>query len=995
MNYQFSAIISSIWEDIRLSSFIVIFIAAIVALNLHLPKNKSVDFGPIKKIHELDRNTALLKLNQSCRALMNEILGLEVSNLDQTLAPFIQSYKEKKDTDLAKDFLGKFSMEDIFESISTLCSDKIDLNSEKIKKVPVKEGLQHFSNLLNDLPSSITLKTREQNQISPIYDKKQNVIGYANFENGEKRLKAKPGEISKKIKLAFISAEDRTFYQNSGVDLQGIMKAFINSGSGSQLYGGSTITQQLIKNTLLNYERTLDRKINEVLLAYAVTQRYSKDEIIEMYLNEIDFGRNAFGIKTAAKVYLGKELNELSMPDMAFLASLPQSPYNYDPAKNYDVILKRRNKVIDALRENGHITESFAERGKAEPIQYIENASTPLKARSAYFAETLEEEARHILGESYSNNNYYQILSTLDSEMQIALSKALQNALVSYEKDVIKSYQNLQASEFVIRNISEAINKLDTEIKEEEEKREAARKIEEENKRSAARFRKRKYQSTETTQTEEKKRQAWQEILKKYSNPVPDTNWELAVYLGKKSFGLKSGETVSLSKESNAFNQVSKLKFGDCLLLEKTAEQDTFKYFIRKIPEVQGAAVVLDNYSGAVLALSGGFSFKQSSWNRALKAKRQPGSVLKPFSYLAALQAGYQPNYPLQDTNHYFAPIHKGGHSWSPRDLSRQSNDWFSLRNGLVKSNNRLTAHLLKLIAPSPKESLDQVRRITKDFGLYSKPSDRSLSFILGSQETNVLRVATAYARIANNGVKVYPHLIKRLYGSDGFRYESDPDQNSLVTSVDSLSLMQLRNILGGVTSEGTARILKDHSHYLIGKTGTSDRNQDAWFAGITPQYSIAVWVGYDNADSKSKRYLRATGGRVAAPVVKEFVESEAFRSKHNNNLRFPNSRVPHKYAYYNHHRMEFTDRDDENASLEIFRENSLWEASYARSKPAVETRVDQDKPISSSYETNRSNENHEENIPLKKPKSLEIGSPEFIEYVEQLRKQKERASEQ
>lgn len=933
-------------------SFFSSFIAALLAFNFHLPTNKQVVFKDQTELKSLSKTETLLRLNKICQGVMSEVLGDELGDLNFLIEPMLEHLKNEKDTNLGKDFLGKYSMEEILTSFNLLCPQNFDPNSPKLAEISIDEGVDYFYHLLRNLPHSKQLKNLDLSQSTPMLDKSGDLVSYISFSTNKHRLIARPGEISEEIKLAFITAEDKDFYNNTGISLNGIFNAFVNSSSGDQLYGGSTITQQLIKNTLLNYDRSIERKINEVLLAYSITNRYSKKRIIEYYLNYIYFGRGAYGIKAAAKAYLGKSLNQLNVNDVAFLASLPKNPVGYDPAKNYDVVFKRKNKIIKAMVENGILIERAWDAYKNMPIKYIDQKSSRTENSSSYYADAVKSEIGDILTEERNSRSNIEVFTSINSDLQNSLSKAVLNGVVDYEKYRERVYEKVNSKTFRLNNISGLIAKVqekeDAKLEASKQAEQAASSSEEiedlfddsfdeafdetfggdpdgESDDSL-------YDEEESMEENKKEEVAvlpsWQIALRKKVNPVADTGWQLAVYLGNKEFGLKNGERVKASKERRGFNKVSSFKYGDLVLVERKRNNKKTDYFLRMLPEVQAAGVIMNVETGAILAATGGVSYNQSQFNRFISAKRQPGSVMKPFTYLLALDKGYQPNFMIQDANHIFAPIARGGQSWRPRGIGRPTNEWFSLRYGLEKSNNRMTAHLLDVLGDSPLDSLNLIRDTSRDFGLYEEPNSDSLSFILGAQEAKIVNIARAYSSIANGGRKVNPHMVTKVYKNGDQVYRNGP-KNLGYVNVDSTSLFQLRQMLHGVTSHGTAKVLKDHSSYMAGKTGTSDNNQDAWFAGITPQIAIVVWVGYDNPDRKSKRYLKATGGGVAAPIVKYVLESEEYKNFENPQVRFPAPQENLLRAHFNHKEGYISTESDPDAVFEYFRPGTPWYDNY------------------------------------------------------------------
>lgn len=938
-------------------SFTSSFIAALLALNLHLPKDKLVHTGSIANIASKDKVVLLNHLNQICKGLVTEVLGSGAENIDSIITPLLQQLKTEKESKVGKAFLGIYEMKDILESFQLVCASDFQAQSSGVSDKDLFEGIEHFKKLVSDLPNSKALTGLNLKQSIEVQSFDNKPIGYfkaTEIKNEKKRrvhrLKVSSDEIPRHLKYAFLAAEDKDFYTNSGVSLKGIFNAFVNSNSGNQLYGGSTITQQLLKNTLLNYDKSIDRKINEVLLAYSVTKRYNKEEILSYYLNHINFGRGANGIKAASRVYLGKELNELNLNDMAFLASLPKNPNNYDPEKNYDIVFKRKNRILQAMLANQFAPKAEVEAQIDKAIEYLPRRKVSLQKNNQYFSDAVGSLTKAQLGSRFDENSSYQVQSSINPQLQKSLSRSLLQGIVNYEIQREKKYKKSSSRSFVVRNISAPIKKLQSKLRNDkneiEKIREAEKKADEIEDAFDDAFDdsfedsdSENNPSNQTVETEsndslaaidEQIKMAWLSQIKKTYNPIPDTGWRLAVKLSANTYGLKTGERVELTKEKGSFVSFNQFKYGDVLLVEeKKISEEESKYYLRRAPEAQATGVIMDVNTGAILALSGGVSYSQSTWNRATLSKRQPGSVIKPFSYLVALNQGFQPNFLLKDAPSRFPKLRNGGTPWSPRGSKNISYSWRSLRTGLETSNNRMTAKLLNIIGSSPLDSLNQVREITRDFGVYENPSDVSLSFILGDQEASIINVAKAYSSIANGGKKVRPHMINKIYQNKSLIHENSDSSEVEYVNVDSVALFQLRQILHGVTKRGTAKVLKDHSSYIAGKTGTTNFSQDAWFAGITPQLAMVIWVGYDNKSNQEKRYLRGDGGSIAAPIVKSILESDEYKNFENPQIEFPLPNESMERSYFNHKESYIATQDDDEAINEYYKAGSEWYLNY------------------------------------------------------------------
>lgn len=670
----------------------------------------------------------------------------------------------------------------------------------------------------------------------------------------EKRAFVPYEAFPKQLIQAFISAEDKNFFSHGGIDFMGIARAIVQNiryiGSGRRMVGASTITQQVAKNFLLTNEVSFERKIKEAILAIRIERAFSKEYIAELYLNQIYLGHYSYGVAAAALNYFNKSLDELTIAECAFLAALPKGPNNYDPNKRYDDAIARRNWVLSRMVDEGYITEEQRKTASEEPITLATRSDKEVATDAEYFAE----EVRRFLVSKYGENALYEgglvVRTTVDSEMQKHATKALRNGLITYDRR---------------HGFREPIAKLD--LSEEE----------------------------------------WLDVL--LSVPEPNyapPEWKQAVVLAvdaeKAEIGLKSGETgtiplaevtwaqknmpdQTLGPQITSVDQV--LSVGDVVWTEhvtKNAKRQPYPentYALRQIPNVEGAMIVLDPHTGRVLSMVGGYSFKRSQFNRAVQAKRQPGSSFKPFVYLAALDEGFTPSSLILDAP-FVMDQGNGQGKWKPKNYSKRFYGPTTLRIGIEKSRNLMTVRLAKAIG------IDKVVEYAKKFGI-SEDIPNQMSIALGSGETTVLKLATAYGMLVNGGKKISPVLIDRIqdrngttvYNSDsrpckkcrtdGWKGESAPQIPDIREQLeDPRSAYQIINIMTGVLQRGgSAQTLRSLGRTFAGKTGTSNNSFDGWFVGVTPDLVVAIFIGFDEPKTLGKK---DTGGVIAAPVFKNFV---------------------------------------------------------------------------------------------------------------------------
>jgi len=662
----------------------------------------------------------------------------------------------------------------------------------------------------------------------------------------ERRLYIPIQAVPKLVTHAFVAAEDKNFYEHGGIDFSGIARAatlYIQQyGSGRRPQGASTITQQVAKNFLLTNELSFARKIKEALLAMKIERAFSKERILELYLNEIYLGMGAYGVAAASLLYFDKSVHELSVAEAAYLAALPKAPNNYHPFRQRERALERRNYVLDRMAEDHYITAQEAEKAKKEPLKI-----TPRPTGAHIFAaEYFAEEVRRYIYDNFTEKKLYEgglsVRTTLDPKMQVLARKVLVDGFVNFDEQ--HGYRG-------------AAQKIDP-------TGDWGAKLAE---------------------------------VKALSDVAP---WRLAVVLeaddasarvglqpGREPGGALSKEretgTIALEgmkwakargKTPTKVSQV--LSPGDVVYVEPLGSG---QFRLRQVPEVSGAIVAMDPQTGRVLAMAGGFSYDQSQFNRATQALRQPGSSFKPLVYAAALDNGYTPSTVVLD-----APIEidTGTGIWAPENYTRKYYGPSTLRFGIEQSRNVMTVRLAQDIG------MPLIGEYAKRFGVYDNLPPY-LSFALGAGETTLLRMVGAYAMFDNGGRKIQPTLIDRIqdrYGHTIYKHDSrecrgcdadkwaDQNEPTLIDKrervLDPMTAYQITSIMEGVVQRGTATVVKEVGKPIAGKTGTTNDEKDAWFIGFSPDLVVGVYLGYDKPRHLGRG---ATGGVLAAPIVRDFMK--------------------------------------------------------------------------------------------------------------------------
>lgn len=677
----------------------------------------------------------------------------------------------------------------------------------------------------------------------------------------EKRSFVPISAIPRPVIDAFLAAEDKNFYTHPGVDFIGVLRAILtnvknrSAGSDRRPVGASTITQQVAKNFFLTNEATLDRKVKEAILAFRIERAFTKDRILELYLNEIYLGRGAYGVAAAAMTYFDKGLDELSVAEMAFLAALPKAPSNYNPARFPDAARDRRDWVIGRLYEDGLITREQFQAALAEPLETRSRGGAILVEGGDYFAEDIRREISSSYGEQALYKGGLSVRSTMDPRLQAIATRTLKEGLSVYDRrhgwrgplahiDTTPGWWNrldalalgpvlapwMPAVVLSVNADTAEIGFIDG---------------------------------------------------SKGHIPMADMRWARPV-LPQGGLGPSPARADKVLAPGDVVAVVPVKKSAD----GKAADASGV-FSLRQIPKVEGALVAIDPHTGRVLAMQGGFSYQRSQFNRVTQAKRQPGSSFKPFVYMAALENGYTPSSLILD-----GPIEldqgPGLPKWTPKNYGGDYLGPTTLRVGIEKSRNLMTVRLAATLG------LAKVANMAERFGVLESRAP-GLSMALGAGETTPLRMAAAYAEIVNGGKKITPTLIDRVQDRTGktvYRHDSRPCDGCQATFytnqdmpeipdsreqvIDAVSAYQMTHILEGVVERGTGRLVSQVGRPLAGKTGTSNDAKDAWFVGFSPDLAVAVFVGFDGPTSLG---ARETGSSVAAPIFRDFM-AEALKDK-------------------------------------------------------------------------------------------------------------------
>ena len=687
-------------------------------------------------------------------------------------------------------------------------------------------SLSTFWYFSSDLPDYKILSNYKPPISSRVHSGEGNLIAEYAIQ---KRLFIPYESIPKIVINSFLSAEDKNFFSHPGVDAKSITRAIIknlkNIFNEKRLEGASTITQQVAKNFLLTSEVSLKRKIKEAILAFRIERAYSKERIMELYLNQIYLGEGTYGIAAASLEYFDKAVSDLNYEEAALLAALPKAPSKYNPYKSSEIAKKRRNIVLKNLYDNSYINKDEYEKLKNKKIITKKRKIKLLEEANFY-----TEEVRRIVNDNYGYDDLYKgglsIRTPLNSKYQIVALQALREGLEEYDRR--------HGWRGAITNLSE---------------------------------------------------KNWQKKIKDF---IPDKslNWKLAKVIDVSKLSLK----IELENNEKGFikfkniNWTRKKSFEDILKLNDIIYVKRIKnnnWALKQLPKINGAIVVMDPYTGRVLAMAGGFSFKLSEFNRATQARRQPGSAFKPIVYAAALENGFTPSTLVLDAP-FVMEQGEGLKTWKPENYGKKFYGPSTLRTGIEKSRNLMTVRVAQDVG------FDEISKITKNFGIYDELPEL-LSVALGSAETTLIKLTNAYCTFVNGGKKVTPIFIDRIQDRRGktifnsdkrkclgceeisyLKKELPTIKDNRKQIISPQTAYQLTSMMQGVIKRGTGRKLRNLNLQLAGKTGTTNENMDAWFLGFTSKLVIGAYVGFDEPKSLGKY---ETGAKAALPIFKKFVK--------------------------------------------------------------------------------------------------------------------------
>ncbi len=690
-----------------------------------------------------------------------------------------------------------------------------------------------------DLPNHETLATYSPPTISRIYSSQGRIID--EFAR-ERRLFTPTEDIPDLVKQAFISAEDKNFYNHKGYDPRGMVAAALDAASGGGLRGASTITQQVMKNFLLSSDRNIERKIKEIILAARIERSLTKDQILGLYLNEIDLGVRSFGVTAAAQSYFNKRLDQLNAQEAAFLAIHPKAPYSYNPARNYDGALQRRNFVLREMFENGYLSQAEYDEARQSPIHTVQTGELASYKEGLPFRGYFTDEIRRQLSEDFGQDEFFNgglsIRATMDPELQVVAEHALQRRL-----------EQIDRQQGIWHKTSFAID------------------------------------------PEHLDDDTWEAALSEVRiarDITLDGQWHVgAVHnISDRSMSVlveNIGE-VSIARDNIKWAKGSfadNFERGDVVHVSRISDADAqeSRWGLRQVSDVQGGFVAMDVNTGRVIAMQGGFSYQSSELNRASQASRQPGSSFKPFVFAAALDSGFSPASIVID-----APIRINTPQgvWRPKNASRRFYGPTPLRTGIEKSRNLMTIRLAQEVG------MEVVADYAERFGVYDDMS-LFLSASLGAEETTLLKMVSAYAMFANGGERVEPTLVDRVqdrWGNTIYKHDQRECAECREENIESglapkiisnrervmneVTAYQLTSMMEGVVSRGTAASYIKLPVPVAGKTGTTNDGKDAWFVGFTSNIVAGCYIGHD----LPKSMPGASGGGFCGPVFEEFMKA-------------------------------------------------------------------------------------------------------------------------
>ncbi len=811
---------------------IKIFAVALTLSQITTRSDVKTQFDPAR-----DQVEVVRLLRDGC-AHMLKVFDVENINIDELIA--IAMNDPQAVAGESKAFRG-INFDDLVSAYRQLCKGPAAAKSA----VDIGEVIGFYNKATADLPDITKLKDNRLRGLNVVLDGKGR--RYADdYKPGQRRLSVPLGDIPAVVQQAFVSVEDKRFYAHQGIDERGLIRAFVgNLAQPGRPQGGSTITQQVAKNLLVGDDLSYERKIREMIVASRLERALSKSEILELYLNSIYLGRSAWGVEMAARRYFGKPARELSLAEGALLAGLTKGPSYFSPDRHPDRAEARFEYVLTRMQEDGAIDAEQMRRASASVPRMVAFERRGHDS-GFYFIDQLRREAKAAADVDLLTGGSYTIRSTVNPALQRATETALQDGLTRYEMNHGRVvFQGAEA------NLSSAVRRQ------------------------------------EAREQNEGAPPAWQKVLARAHLMLYDVHWTPAIIIdlaNKKTrgprVGLADGRTLPLTVRVGKAQRALKLYDVVYVKVIDGANKGAARAELRVPPVVQGAALVLENKTGKILAMAGGFSYPLSQLNRTTQAQRQPGSAIKPLTYLAALQAGLQPNALVPDEPITLPPIGGGAHAtekdyWSPKNYEGGSMGILTLRRALENSRNLVTARLLDGgIDKDPAVSLKRVCDIALEAKVYPECIPY-YPFVLGAQPVRPIDLAGFYATVANEGARPAPYALESIEQNGRTIYQRQPEVPVQLKSADRVAFYQLKTMLAGVVERGTAASARELAPYVAGKTGTSEEENDTWFAGFTNDITIVVWVGYDNADGTHRTLGHgSTGASVALPIFQSIIHA-------------------------------------------------------------------------------------------------------------------------
>ena len=728
----------------------------------------------------------------------------------------------------------------------------------------------------DELPDVRVLKSFEPSTVTLMYSDQDQLIAELYLE---KRIVVPLNKIPTQLKQAALAVEDANFYRHMGIDLKAVFRAFLtNMKAGRVVEGGSTITQQLSKTLFLTRERSLARKIKEAILSIRMELIFTKDEILEMYLNQIYYGHGSYGVEAAARTYFGKSVQNLSLDEVAIIAGLPKSPNNYSPYRNPKRARSRRNHVIRRMAQEGFIKSNEAKQAMKKPFTLGE--VTNMLNRAPYFVEYIRKQLMTMYGRNKVYKSGLKVYTTLSIEKQILAQEATKKNLLIADKrygyrgplgtmDISLPEIVLQESLSEINNFTEGIHpKTGTNIK----------------------------------------------------GLVKSVNKEYLTVLTGQGEGIIELKDMDWAREPNIkvdgrwarIHRVDKNFYpGDKILVKVLGIYESgslWSLSLEQEPEVESALISLEPHTGHIKALIGGYDFSKSQFNRAIQAVRQPGSVFKPIVYATAISKGFSPASIIIDSPIIFKEKDHDFDKWKPVNFEKKFYGPTPLRKALAKSRNIITVKLLQKIGTR------SVIQMAKNLGINSH-LENNLSIGLGSSGVTLKELVSAYSAFANRGIRVEPQGIRYVENRNGkILYKNSQKITQPITSG---TAQIVTSLLQSVVQEGTAKKVRSLNRPTAGKTGTTNNYIDAWFMGFTPKLITGVWVGKDNVEPLGRN---ETGSRTAIPIWLDYMKGALINTPIQN---FPVSSET-VFAKINPQTGSLAKHDDSKGFFELFLKDKI-----------------------------------------------------------------------